>query len=404
MAELTPAGYQLKLQNTWFEQERDLYLQIDPNWNLDPSTPDGLKAAHDAEIFYSLDEVLLRAYNSKDPDKARGIDLDAISTFAGVLRGTGTRSDLTVRFYGNVGATVLEGATAESTVTGTKWVSDQPYTILPVGHVDVQMYPQSTGPIPADPGTVTKIVTVMSGITRCTNIEPANLGLDPESDNSLRIKRRRSVGKPGSNQLDSMYAEIVGTLDVRRAAVYNNPTGVATVSDRNPHGLPKNSIACVVDGGSDEDVARSIYVKLNPGPELVSVATKVTERVPSEIRPSHVEEIVFARPSYVDIRVDVKLKGDDFPEGIESMVKDAVMEYAVGSLISPEVGFRSTGFGIGEDVPYSSMYTPINKIVGQYGNGFISELKINGAFVNIPIAYNQLSRWSESNITVTIEP
>jgi hypothetical protein len=31
--------------------------------------------AHDAEIFYALDETLQQAYNSKDPNKAKGADL-----------------------------------------------------------------------------------------------------------------------------------------------------------------------------------------------------------------------------------------------------------------------------------------------------------------------------------------
>ena len=76
MAELTSTGYSVKSQNDWFDEEKQLYLDIDSNWNLDPSTPDGLKMAHDAEIFSALDEVLQQAYNSKDPNKASGYDLD----------------------------------------------------------------------------------------------------------------------------------------------------------------------------------------------------------------------------------------------------------------------------------------------------------------------------------------
>jgi hypothetical protein len=200
-----------------------------------------------------------------------------------------------------------------------------------------------------------------------------------------------------------MYAEIVGTKDVRRVAIYNNPTGSAVVSDRNPHGLPAHSIACVVDGGADEDVAMSIYLKLNPGPELVNVANEVNVLVQSPTRASHTEEIIFARPEDVPIAVDVEIAGGAFPEDVDNQIKAAIMDYAVGSLISPEVGFRSTGFGIGESVPYSAMFTPINKVVGAYG-GYISSLTLNGAMANVPVAYNQLSRWSESAITVTIAP
>ena len=75
MASLTSTGYVLQTQNEWFSQERQFYLDIDPLWNLDPSTPDGLKMANDAEIFYILDETLQQAYNSKDPNRPRATTL-----------------------------------------------------------------------------------------------------------------------------------------------------------------------------------------------------------------------------------------------------------------------------------------------------------------------------------------
>lgn len=404
MAEITDAGYQLKTQNEYFADEVALYKAIDPAWDLDPSTPDGLKAAHDAEIFSAMDENMLRAYNSKDSEKARGIELDMICAISGVVRKQGTRSDVTIRFYGNSGALVLSGAIVESETSGERWTVEQTYTVLPSGYIDAQAFASRVGPTVANTGTLTKIVTVMSGITSCNNLAPANLGLEKQADNSLRIERRRAVGKPGSNQLDAMYAEIIGTKDVRRVAVYNNPTSVATVSDRNPHGLPAHSIAAIVDGGSDDDVAMSIYLKLNPGPQLYAAATSVTVPVKSPLRPSHIEQIIFSRPYDVNMILAITIKGAEFPSDIQDQVKDAIMDYAVGSLLDPSVGFRSSGFDIGDDVPYSTMFTPINKVIGQYSDAYVVSMTINGGTTNIPVAFNQLSRWSKSNITVTVAP
>lgn len=405
MADVTSVGYKLKTQNEYFADEVALYKSIDPQWDLDPSTPDGLKAAHDAEIFYALDEAALRAYNSKDPEKAQGIELDIICALSGVIRKQGTRSDVTVRFYGNPGALVLSGAIVESTATGERWNVEQTYTVQPDGYIDVQAFASSVGPTSAEANTLTKLVTVMSGITSCTNFTAANLGLDPETDASLRIRRRRTVGKPSNNQLDSMYSALIETKDVRRVAVYNNPTGSATVDpDLNPYGLPAHSIAAIVDGGSDEDVAMSIYLRLNPGTGMAQPAGggAVTIPVTSPIRPSNIQTIKFTRPDYVDISLAINVSGNDLPEDVDQQIKDAVMDYAVGSLLDPSVGFRSVGFDIGDDVPYSAMFTPINKIIGQYGNAFVQSLTINGGTSNVPIAFNQLSRWQESNITVTV--
>ena len=404
MAEITSTGYKLKTQNEYFADEVALYKAIDPDWNLDPSTPDGLKAAHDAEISYALDEAGLRAYNSKDPEKAQGIELDDICSLSGIYRKGGTRSDVIVRFSGNVGALVLTGAVVESVATGERWTVEQTYTVGTDGWVDAQAFATRTGPTSAEAGTLKKIVTVMSGIVSCTNQSPANLGLDPQSDSSLRIERRKRVGNPSNNQLDSMYSAIVGTTDVRRVAVYNNPTDSAAVSDLNPHGIQKHSFAAIVDGGSDEDVAMSIYLHLNPGTGMAQPAgsTPVNIPVTSPTRKSNIQVVKFNRPQDIPITLVIALKSDGLPEDIIQQVKSAVMDYAVGSLIDPSVGFRSTGFDIGDDVPYSSMFTPVNKIVGQYGQSYVESITLNGGAANVAVGFNQLSRWQESAIAVTV--
>ena len=78
MAEITFNGYVIKTENQWYTEEQQRYLAIDSNWNLDPSTPDGLKLASDSEIWATLDELGLKAYNSKDPNKASGIELNTL--------------------------------------------------------------------------------------------------------------------------------------------------------------------------------------------------------------------------------------------------------------------------------------------------------------------------------------
>ena len=57
MAEITDQGYQTKTQNQYFDEEKQRYLDIDPLWNMDPSVPDGVKLATDAEIWANLDEL-----------------------------------------------------------------------------------------------------------------------------------------------------------------------------------------------------------------------------------------------------------------------------------------------------------------------------------------------------------
>ena len=38
MAEVTATGFVAKTEQEYYDEERQLYLDIDPEWNLDPST------------------------------------------------------------------------------------------------------------------------------------------------------------------------------------------------------------------------------------------------------------------------------------------------------------------------------------------------------------------------------
>lgn len=403
MASLTPTGYVLRSQNDWFAQERQFYLAIDPLWNLDPSTPDGLKMAHDAEIFYALDETILQAYNSKDPNKARGVDLDIICALTGSTRSDGSPSNVALNLAGTPGAIVPLGNLFESATTGSRWAADQAVTLDVTGLATVNASCTVVGPTQADAETITRIVDVVAGLASVTNDDPATPGDDEQNDSQLRVERAAAVGRPGNNQIDSMTGELFAVSGVRRVKVYENDTGSAAVSPDNPHGLPAHSIAPIIDGGTDTEVALAIYLKKNPGVRQAQPGTPFEVLVTSPIYPTNQKLIKASRPVYVDAILNIEIVDDGtLPPTADQEIKSAIMEFAVGDLIPADVGFKITGFDIGETVPFSTMYTPINKVIGSYGNSYVQLLELNGGSSNLAIAFNQLSRWTEANITVTI--
>lgn len=401
MAEVTSTGYKLKTQNEWFDDERQMYLDIDPLWNLDPSTPDGLKLAHDAEVFSALDETLQQAYNSKDPNKASGVDLDVIASLTGTSRSEGTASTVTGFVLSGVASpltTVPAGTIFESVTTGSRWTLDQQWTLDSSGQAVVDITCTEVGPIEADAGTITRIITTVPGLTSCNNPLPATPGTGIESDSSLRVKRATAVGRPGNNQIDSMLGELYAVDGVRRVKVYENDTNT---NDSN--GLPPHSIAPIIDGGTDADVAMAIYIKKNPGVALYQAGTPISIDVTSPTYPDNVKTIKFSRPEYVDMIIAVTIKNDgSLPSNTQDLIRDAFIDFAAGGLVPAEFGFKVDGFDIGESVPYSTLYTPINKVIGQYGNSYVQTLTVNGGTTNVTIAFNELSRWTSSNITVTL--
>ncbi|QDP56512.1 MAG: putative baseplate protein J [Prokaryotic dsDNA virus sp.] len=398
MAEITYNGYVLKNQNTWYAEEQQLYLDIDPNWNLDPSSPDGLKLASDAEIFANLDELAQKAYNSKDPNKAKDVDLNILCSLTGTTRSEGTPSSVTLTLTGVNGTVVQAGKIVESVSDGSQWTIDSDVTITG-GTATATATCTTNGATPASIGTITKIVNTVGGWQSVTNPTVATLGTNRQSDSLLRVERRRSVARPGNNQLDSITGELFDVEGVRRVRVYENYT---SVTDEN--GLTQHSVAPIIDGGADADIAKAIFIKKNPGCDLYIAGTPVTVEGVYDRYPNNATTITFSRPIYVDMMLIINITDDgSLPVDVEDLIKAAIIDYTQGSLIDSEVGFNSTGFDIGDNVPVRRLDTPINQVIGQYGNAFINTMSVNGYTSGVvPIEFNELTRWSEDNITVIL--
>ena len=402
MGTLNENGYTIKNQNQWFADEQALYVAIDPNWNLDPSTPDGLKIASDSEVFANLDEIGQQAYNSKDPNKAKGVDLNIVSFITGTIRSQGTAGNVELTLSGVPGTVVIAGNIVESTVDGSQWSTDAAVTIGVGGTITVDATALVTGATQASIGTITRIVSTVGGWQSVTNLTVAQAGEARENDAQLRQRRTLSVGKPGNNQIDSLLGELldnVTTPNVRRAVVYENFTGAVDAN-----GLPAHSEAPIVDGGTDADVALSIFRKKNPGCALYAAGTSVVVPDVYDKYISNSKTITFSRPIAVPMVIDVTITNDGtLPNDADQLIKDAIISYAGGTLTDPECGFNTLGFDIGEEVSISRLYTPINSVIGSYGNSYVTGLVVNTLTSGqVSIAFNELSEWTDANITVVI--
>jgi len=398
MGKIDNTGYLVKTENEYFTEQKQMFQDIDASWNLDPSSPDGLKIAKDSETFADLDEAGLIAYNSKDPNKAIDVELDVVSSITGTFRIPGTSSTVSITIGGVVGAVIYAGDIIKSTVDGTEWAIDATVTIGGGGTVVAQATAMVTGAIEADTGTITKIVTARGGWQTVTNTVVAVTGTPRETNAQLRFRRFVSVARPGDNQVDSMYGEIGAVADVRHVEIYENDTN-ATDAD----GLPAHSIAPIVDGGTDAAVALAIYLKKNPGVFLHPAGTPVNEIVTSPLYSNNTKNITFSRPVYVAPLVVVDVTDDGtLPVTAGDEIKKAILAYANGTLIDENTGFNILGFTIGEDVTISRMYTPVNQVIGSYGNSYVTNITLDGGSINVAIAFNELSQWLLANLTVNI--
>ena len=397
MAEVTVNGYVVKNANEWFTQEREMYLAIDSNWNLDPSTPDGLKLASDSEVWAILDEVGLKAYNSKDPNKASGQELETLLYLTtGDTKNLGTPSTVPVTVTGVDGTFIPMGSRVESSDTGDRWAIDTDIIISGGSGVVIASNVEA-GVREASIGTITNIVDPVAGWQSVTNDVIASPGTNEETDAEIRTRRNRSVSKPGQNQIDTMISALLTTENVIDAAIPENDTGT---DDFYGNGLPANSIAVIVDGGSDLDVATSIYNEKSPGVFLHAANAPVSVEVTSTLT-TNKKIITFCRPEFVDMIIGVTVVNDgSLPGNVGDLIKDAIIQYAGGDL-DVTGGFKDEGFRISDNVSAGQLFTPVNSVVGKYGSSYASGILVNGSSVAI-IDFNEKARFTASNITVTV--
>lgn len=404
MGQITETGYKLKTPADYFSEEKALYEDIDSEWNLDPATPDGLKIAHDAEVFSALDQAIKQAYDARDPNKATGSDLDVLRALTGSVRNMGTPTRVMLKLTGVAGTAVPAGSRVKNS-DGLKFKTTDVCYISLDGIGTVEAKCEENGAIEVSANSVTSIVDVISGWQTVTNPNIGVLGTAPESDTAFRLRSAKAVARASVGIKESLYGEIFAVDGVLKVQIYENRTNSSASDPKlNPHSLPPHSIAIVVDGGDADDVARAIFNKLSVGVNMTAVGTKVEKKVNSLAYPKSYDIVTFGRPVDVPISISIEYADpyDNCPDEttLQNELAEAYLEYNEGSLIPDGIGFKTSGFDIGESVPYSRLFTPSNKVLGNYEGAYVSKLMVNGGTSNVAVAYDKVARFSKSKITI----
>lgn len=398
MPKITPQGIQIDSLQSIKQRLENAHRAIDPNWPLDSATPDGQKLVIDSETWSELNQALLAVYHALDPDRAPRNALIGIGRISGVTPQDSSPSTVILECIGVPGTTVPEGSLVRSTEDGTLWKTNSTI-VLERYAVEVTATCKITGNVTASAGSISEIVDVIGGWTSVTNKASASAGYNEESTKDFRIRRRKSVAMPAENQMDSLEAKIANTDDVRFTHVYENYE-----SSADSNGLEGHSIAIYVDGGTDENVAKSIAADNNVGTGMNKntslKGTKITkDTFTPKGRPAN---ITFFRPKHIDVFLKISIHGGTNQS--EDQIREAIVDYSLGRLIDEDIeGFDKTGFKIGEDVAPGLLYTPCNKTIGN--TGYVKTItigrekdKLTGDVLDIE--FYELPIFNKSNIQV----
>jgi len=262
----------------------------------------------------------LAIYNGAFRDGASGVNLDLIGALTGTIRKDATYSEVTLTLTGTPGTVIAAGKIAKVPSSGFQFANDGSLTIGGGGTVSGPFTATETGPKPAYAGTVTEIVTPVSGWSSVTNAaDHTQLGTDIETDAVYRLRQEADLRAIGKATTAAIRSAVLAVDNVADCYVFENET-----DGTDAEGLPPHSIECVVDGGTTAAVAQSI---LDTKP--VGIATHGSTTQAATDANGFSRNIKFSRPADLNVYIDITVKIDAalFPTNGADTIKQAVADW-----------------------------------------------------------------------------
>lgn len=326
-------------------------------------------------------QLLQIVYNNRSPKTAVGTGLDSLVKLNGIRRKEASHSTCEVTLTGTVGTLIAAGIVEDE--SGNQWALPE-NIVLSDSTMQVTATCVPLGAIEAAAGAINKIVNPQKGWTAVTNNDVAIPGQPVETDEQLSYRQMLSVAIPSQNMLEGTIAGIASVVGVTRYKVYDNDT-----NETDANGIPGHSIAAIVEGGTDAEIAKQIYLRKGPGSGTFGTIT--TTHTNSD---GLLTNIRFSRPTYIAIDVNVRLKpGKSYTTVVADTLKSNIENY-INSL------------DIGYDVTVTGILTAVSAAITNAAlPGFtLSGITINkdgetAATGDVAIAYNEVA--SVGNITIT---
>jgi uncharacterized phage protein gp47/JayE len=329
--EFAPEGISVQTFQGVYDELADGYREIyGQDINLDPDSPDGQRVGIEAQARLDLQSFGAYMYTQFDPDTAMGLALNTIIKYAGITRRPATRSQVDVEITTDRPVTLPSDYAVEDDL-GQAWTTRQVVSSTD-GTSTVSLFAENFGAVEADAGIVTEPVTVVLGVTSVTNPAAATVGREEETDEELRIRRNNSLIAPATSSRGGIFTAVGNTPNVVGLVVYENDQAT-TDTERS---MAPHSIWAVIEGGSVNDIAEAITKSKTAGTTLKGSVTGIyTEELvkPDGTSFNYIHEVIFDRPTYVDLHVRLTATRKDSGQAIDlDAIKNAIADktFAIG--------------------------------------------------------------------------
>lgn len=347
----------------------DVYLEND--------SQDGQFLGIMARCISDANAVAVSVYSSFSPATAVGDALSRNVRINGIVRAVPTPSTATVKLVGVSGTVINNGVVSDT--ASNRWALPASVTIPPSGEINVTATAEVAGAIIAPAGSINKIATPTLGWQSVTNTAAAVMGAPVENDRQLRQRQALSVSMPSQSLADSMTGAVLAVTGVTHCKVYEN-YGSSTAN-----GIPGRSLAVVVTGGNDQDIARTIILKKSLG---CGLAGNTTVNFTNDYGQS--VQAKFYRPTIVNITAELRLRvTSDYNEVIGNAIKQRIADYVNSTNIGDKISLSRIYAVIGLDAVYDVE---------------LLEIGIDGANVeaDITLTFTQIATCTTAGIEIEV--
>jgi uncharacterized phage protein gp47/JayE len=310
--------------------------------NTELTTPQGQLQQSQAYMVSAFFAALAQMVANVDPMTSSGAYQDALGRIYFLTRQQATFATVPATVIGTPGQLLPAGAQAKSN-DGSIWATTTPVTFGPLSTASVVFQATTAGSVPAVSINGLTIYQQQPGWESVSNSVVSTPGTDTESRQSFEQRRSDSVEIGGMGQPANVRAAVGNVTGVTDAFVFNNGGDTAITYGTTNYPIPAHSIAIIVSGGANGDVAAAINSKLDCGcglPTSAGVGTLVTVNVQDTVNyvaPYPTYQVRFVRPAIVPVYFTVNVANlATLPPNYITQVQQAVAKTFANGFLSED--------------------------------------------------------------------
>ena len=291
------------------------------------------------------DSEFLSLANQFNPLTASGIFQDALGAIYFLTRKVATSTVVSCTCTGTQG-TIIPAQSIIKTTDGVKLYSLGAATIGADGTVEVEFAAQEPGAIDIGAHTATQIITVIPHWDTVDNAAAGVPGSLIENRADFEKRRFNSVAANAHGSAAALQGAVYQVENVLDCLVLENKTD-STVTKQGVS-LISHSVAVCVYGGEDDDIAETIYNKLDAG-----CGTNGNTDISFTSSDGVVNNYKIVRPIPTPVYISVTInKTSQTPATVTQDIKNAIINDANGQ----DVNSGNTRCGMGQTI-YASRFT-----------------------------------------------